>query len=362
MRMNQPVLLSLAAGILAVVVVSGYLWWDMMSRPAGGTADFTYEVQPNKSFAQVARELQAARIIRNARVFSIYARLLGQRGSLRVGEYLLRGDMAMKQILKVLTSGRSISRKFTVAEGLNIFDIARAFESEGFGSAEEFLKLARDPAFAKQLLGEEQAGLEGYLFPETYQLTKFTGARDLISNMVQTFFREWQAQAAALPAGWTRHQVVTLASIVEKETGAPQERARISAIFHNRLEKGMRLQTDPTIIYGIAAETGKVPTDIRRSDILQPTAYNTYVISGLPPGPIANPGRESLRAAMAPDQSPYLYFVSRNDGTHVFSETLEQHNRAVREFQLNSSARMGKSWRDLNKPEGDTNGAAPAVR
>jgi UPF0755 protein len=140
-----------------------------------------------------------------------------------------------------------------------------------------------------------------------------------------------------------------LASIIEKETGAPQERRLISSVFHNRLKKNMKLQTDPTVIYGMAALSGSVPNNIRKSDLLRPSKYNTYVIYGLPPGPITNPGKLALIAALNPEQSEFLYFVSQNDGTHVFTKTYNDHINAVKKFQMNPAARAGKSWRDLNK-------------
>ena len=147
----------------------------------------------------------------------------------------------------------------------------------------------------------------------------------------------------------SRHDIVTLASVIEKETGAPQERGIISSVFHNRLNKGMRLQSDPTIIYGYWVVSGEPLKNIRKKDILNPTPYNTYTIRALPVGPIANPGREAIKAAMFPEQSEHLYFVSKNDGTHIFTSTYKDHQKAVRDFQLNRKAREGKSWRDLGK-------------
>jgi len=157
---------------------------------------------------------------------------------------------------------------------------------------------------------------------------------------------------------WGKRQIVTLASIIEKETGAPEERPLISSVFHNRLKRGMLLQTDPTIIYGKAMLTGKIEINITRADLSKATDYNTYVISGLPPGPIANPGKESLLAAVRPASSKYLYFVSHNDGTHQFSEDYQSHVKAVQKFQLDPKARQGKSWRDLNKRANNSSGAS----
>ena len=162
--------------------------------------------------------------------------------------------------------------------------------------------------------------------------------------------------------GWTRHQIVTLASIIEKETGAPEERPLISSVFHNRLKKGMRLQTDPTVLYGKAERVGSFAINITTEDLRTPNRYNTYTIYGLPPGPIANPGREALSAVLAPAESTYLYFVSQNNGTHIFSSDYEAHNKAVKHFQLDPKAREGKSWRDLSKKKVEAPAAAPAGR
>lgn len=256
--------------------------------------------------------------------------------------------MVPDEILQIITSGKSIARSFTVSEGLSSYEIAELYEKEGFGKGSDFMSLIRDPQLIKELLGENLESLEGYLFPETYMLTKYTDARALIANMVKRFlivYNEVAPQSAI--QGMTRNQIMTLASIIEKETGAPEERPLISSIFHNRLAKKMKLQTDPTIIYGKAESLGKIVINITHSDLVTPTRFNTYVIDGLPPTPIANPGKEAILAAMKPAQSDYLFFVSRNDGTHVFSESYQAHLQAVQSFQQNTKAREGHSWREL---------------
>ncbi len=309
-----------------------------------------FEVTPSMSFQSVAAELKKAGVINNAKFFYLYARARGMRSLLRVGEYDLNTNMIPGQVLAVITSGKSRTKPFVVPEGLNIFEISELFEKQGFGTSEEFLSFVKDKEFVKSLLGQEHNSLEGYLFPETYLITKFMTAQDVITAMVRRFqsvYNEIGKQNQL--KNWSLHQIVTLASIVEKETGAPQERKVISSVFHNRLKKQMRLQTDPTIIYGIADQTGVVPNNIHKSDLLKPSRYNTYVIAGLPPGPISNPGREALLAAMNPDATEFLYFVSHNDGTHEFTKTYEDHSRAVQKFQMDPKAREGKSWRDLKK-------------
>ncbi len=218
------------------------------------------------------------------------------------------------------------------------------------------------------MLGIDVTSLEGYLFPETYNVTRFTTLRELVQNMVQNFktnYAELEAEAKAkgraIPL--SRHELVTLASVVEKETGAPEERPLIASIFYNRLNKKMRLQSDPTIVFGLWVETGAYKQNITRDDINHPTRYNTYTVPRLPWGPISNPGRAALSATINPATTDNLYFVSRTDGTHVFTKTYEDHLRAVKTFQLDPAAREGHSWRELNKrvPRGRQRGHPEVV-
>ncbi|WP_413943764.1 endolytic transglycosylase MltG [Bdellovibrio sp. HCB-162] len=354
--MKKTFLVLILAVVALLISIGGgvaYLGYSFMNtRPSDIAQDVVYEVTPGKGFNSIATELEQRALIKNAFFFSMYARIKGDRSKLKVGEYLLRTNMTPKEVLETITSGKSIARSFTVSEGLSVYEIADLYQKQGFGTSQEFLSLVHDPQLVKSLLGETQESLEGYLFPETYMLTKYTDTRTLISNMVKRFlyvYNEVLPQASI--QGWQRHQVVTLASIIEKETGAPEERPKISSVFHNRLIKKMRLQTDPTVIYGKAEKTGHIEINITRADLTTPTRYNTYVIFGLPPGPIANPGREALLAALKPEHTDYLFFVSQNDGTHVFSEDYQGHERAVKKFQLDRKAREGKSWRDLKKRE-----------
>lgn len=366
--MKKALVVFLVALVILFVTVGGgvaFVAYEFMSsRPSSVSQDVVYEVTPGKGFSSVAKELEEKGLIKDAFLFNIYARLTGERAKLKVGEYLLKTNMVPTEVMAVISSGKSIARSFTVSEGLSIYEIANLYEQQKFGTAAEFLKWVRDPQLIKTLLGQNKSenypSLEGYLFPETYMLTRYTDTRSLVTKMVQRFlyvYNEVIAQAEV--KSLSRHEVVTLASIIEKETGAAFERPMISSVFHNRLAKNMRLQTDPTIIYGKAELSGKIEINITRADLSNPTRYNTYVIYGLPPGPIANPGREALLAAVKPVQSRNLFFVSQNDGTHIFSETYEQHNRAVQAYQRNAKAREGKSWRDLNKkqnlPAGRTN-------
>ena len=342
---------AILAFVLALVFVVGFFGYQLIEKPMGtDKTEIVFEVPPGDSISQIAASLQEQKLIRNAKVFHWYARFRGQAGKIKVGEYALNASMSPDEIISTLVSGKSLAHSITVAEGLNIFDIAAEFENQKICTQKEFFQIVEDKAFIKSLLGEDLTSLEGYLFPETYKFTKFDGPKVIITAMVKRFLTIWTEQLGnvqKLP--WTRNQVVTLASIIEKETGAAFERPIISSVFHNRILKKMRLQTDPTVLYGMALKDKKMPLNITRNDLLTPSIYNTYTIDGLPPTPIANPGKESLLAALNPSASKYLFFVSQNNGTHVFSENLQQHNKAVQQFQMNAKARENKSWRDLKQ-------------
>ncbi len=339
------VVLALAGGGVFYLVFAEFL-----AKPTRLVEPHIFEVQSGATFGKVATELERIQAISSRDLFELYAYVQGARNRIKVGEYELLPDMTPDQILRTLTSGKSIARSLTVSEGLNIFEIADLLDRSGFGNAKTFLKFARDPEFASRAVGFSVPSLEGYLFPETYLMTKYMNEQALVEQMVKRFRETWQQlPKSEVNKRMNIHQVVTLASIIEKETGAEEERFLISAVFHNRLRLRMRLQTDPTILYGLAVLQGKMVNNIKRKHITQKTAYNTYQISGLPPGPVANPGRKALEATLQPADSKFLYFVSRNDGTHVFSEDYANHEKAVRDFQLNPKAREGRSWRDLKK-------------
>lgn len=344
-------LISLLSFSLILSILIGYFSYQSIKTPVGeDKTEIVFEVEPGVTLSQIANQLEHQTLIRNAFLFLLYARFTQQSSKIKVGEYSLNKAMTPDDILAVLVSGKSITKNLTVAEGLNLYDIAEILERTGIGTKKEFFQLVHDKVFIKSLLAEDVPSLEGYLFPETYKFTKFESLKTMLTQMVKRFLVVWKdIEPIAKQMNWTRNQVVTFASIVEKETGAGFERPLVSSVFHNRLQKKMKLQTDPTVLYGKALATGGMVSNITKNDLLTATPYNTYAIYGLPPGPIANPGKEALLAAVKPSSSSYLYFVSKNNGTHVFSETLEQHNAAVKSFQMNSQARKGKSWRDLKK-------------
>jgi len=225
----------------------------------------------------------------------------------------------------------------TFREGLTVREMAAVFESAGFGSAADFIAASRNAALIKDL-DPEARDLEGYLFPDTYTLPRSATAVQLIERMVNRFQKAAtpELRQAATARGLTLRQLVTLASLVEKETAKPDERPVVSGVYTNRLKIGMGLQCDPTVIYALML-AGRYDGNIRKGDLQIDSPYNTYRYAGLPPGPIAAPGEASLHAAANPADVPYLYFVSRNDGSHVFSTTLDEHNRNVNEFQRRRS-------------------------
>ncbi len=287
-------------------------------------------IPEGSTFQQVATLLKNERLIRSRSAFLLLGKTRDNDRRVRPGEYELDAGMSSQDILAKLLAGRVVLHPVTIPEGYSLTQIAEVLAAQQVTDMNEFTRLARDRAFISTL-GIEADSLEGYLFPETYSFAKGTKAREVIKTMVDGLHRVWDAelQEQAARMKMTLHQVLTLASVIEKETGTKDERELIAAVFHNRLRKKIPLQSDPTVIYGLPAFDG----NIHKRDLSVVSPYNTYRVQGLPPGPIASPGAHSLRAALFPAQATYLYFVSRNDGTHQFSSTLAEHNQAVEKYQ-----------------------------
>jgi UPF0755 protein len=340
-------------GSLAVSagVAYWFLEWPPVAEGAPGSEIKIFDLAPGMSARAVAKKLQEENLIKHENLFLLYARMLGQLGNLRVGEYELRSSMLPSEVLRVITSGRSRARYFTIPEGWNIFEMAEFFERNQIASAHQFLEAAKDPDRVKKWTGlSDLYSVEGYLFPSTYEYTKYSTLDSIIEKMLQTMRVELnKLETRILQKGWSVHQILTMASIVEKETGAPWERDLIAGVFMNRFRKKMPMQTDPTVLYAKMLTSGKFERNITREDLRRDHPYNTYTRTGLPPGPIASPGVDAIKAALNPSKTEYLFFVSRNDGTHVFSKTYAEHQKAVRRFQLDPAARQGRSWRDLNQ-------------
>jgi len=268
--------------------------------------------------------------------FRVYARLVGLRGVLKSGEYELRRDAPWRDVVAALARGRGAEVRWTVPEGLMLPEVAALAEQELGVPAESLRTAVRDPALVRELGLSSQTSVDGYLYPTTYLLPVHVGARDLLRIMTREFVAEWQPgwDARLDSLHMTRHELVTLASIVEAEVRYDPDRAFVSAVYHNRLARGMKLEADPTILYAYGRRLKRVWD----SNLRVQSPYNTYLHPGLPPGPIAEPGRASLAAALYPADVPFLYFVAQPDGKHIFSVTLAQHEAAIRAVKQQRSA------------------------
>jgi len=330
-----------AAAVITVILVmvslgaiAFFAWYmEYFTRtpadPKG--SHITFSIESGESLSTISNNLFQHNIITNIQLFKLLVRFNGFSKRLQAGEYTLSASMPPEEILNILATGKVKLYKLTIPEGLNIEETAMLVEKAGFGPAKDFIDLARDKNIAG-FMGIPGNTLEGYLYPETYFFSKKTTTQEIIKRMVQRFNAvvspQWEIRARDL--GFSMHQIVTLASIIEKETGDESERPLISSVFHNRLKKKMRLESDPTVIYGIPDFNG----NLTKKNLQTWTPYNTYRISELPPGPIANPGEMSLKAALWPETTDYLFFVSKNDSTHKFSKSIEEHNKAVKKYQL----------------------------
>jgi UPF0755 protein len=321
-----------AAAALAGVTLAGGAALLLLLRQPGPPRDapVTITVEEGERFADIAADLERQGVLRYALPLRLWARLSRQDRGVHWGEYLITTPLSPLELLARVTGPPDPLHPLTVPEGRTLRDVVGLLAAGGFGTDESFLCLLGDPSF---LASEDlpPAGAEGYLFPDTYAFPLATPQDRILRAMIHRF-RDvtgpiFVVRAAAV--GLTEHQAVTLASLVEEETGRPEERRLVAAVFLNRLRRGMPLQSDPTVLYG------REGTDrsLTRADLLRPTPYNTYTIAGLPPAPIANPGRASLDAAVDPAPVDYLYFVARGDGSHEFTTTLADHNAAVARFR-----------------------------
>jgi UPF0755 protein len=340
---SAPRVLQLGLGLALACAAAG-LWSASRLFVAAGSEDTptVFEVLPGESLGTVATRLDAHGLLPRAPLFGPtvlvgFARLTSRDRRVKSGEYDVHAGMTPVEILDRMVAGEVKTYAVAFPEGLRLDEIAARLEAAGVVAAGAFLARARDADFARAQ-GVEADSLEGYLYPETYRFPRSAAPDDVLRPMLQQFeLRLSDDDRAALARSrLSLHQVVTLASIVEKETSQPAERPLVAAVMHNRLARGMRLQSDPTVIYGVLQVSGAFDGNLRKRDLLADTPWNTYTRAGLPRGPIANPSIDSIRAVLAPADVPYLYFVARNDGTHVFSRTLEEHARAVDKWQRGS--------------------------
>ena len=294
-------------------------------------------IPDGSTFQQIAALLERERLIKSRVAFVLIGRSQSADRKIRAGEYELNPAMVPAEILSKLLNGQVVLHPITIPEGLTMTQIADLMAQQGVADRDELLRLMKDRALTAAL-GIKADNLEGYLYPDTYKFPKSVKAKDVVATMVehlqQVYGLELELRAQELKM--TKHEVLTLASVIEKETASNGEREEISAVFHNRLKKHIPLQSDPTVIYGLPNFDG----NIHKKDLSIQSPYNTYRYAGLPPGPIANPGIRSIRAALYPSSSRALYFVSKNDGTHQFSATLMEHNQAVEKYQKRPFRRM----------------------
>jgi UPF0755 protein len=326
----------LAAGLVLAAggaTALGWAWWDLRQPYRGFAGERRVTVPSGASATTILARLEAERVIRDARLGRLWLTAQGD-PPLQAGEYLFRAPLSTPEALGKVIRGDVASHRVTVVEGLTLEETAAHLAGAGFGGLDALLAAMRDPAPIADL-DPAAADLEGYLFPDSYSFTRGTSERAVVLALVRNFRRRWRADVEPLlPADGGRgvRELVTLASIVEKEARLAAERPLIAAVYANRLERGMGLYADPTVIYALK-KAGRWDGNIRRADLALDSPYNTYRHAGLPPGPIASPGAGSLRAAAAPADVPHLYFVGRNDGSHVFATTLQEHNRNVHQWQ-----------------------------
>ncbi|UCD70570.1 MAG: endolytic transglycosylase MltG [Syntrophobacterales bacterium] len=290
----------------------------------------TITIRRGMTFKEVAQLLGDEGIIRGIKQFILLGKFSGASPKVKAGEYELSSDMTPLQILDALTKGKVKQYKVSIPEGYTVSQIAEILESKEITNSEVFLERCFSSQYVSSL-GIEADGLEGYLFPDSYLFSKALKPEDIIEAMVRRFRRVYTTQYSerGKELGFSDHEILTLASMIEKEAAIPWERFLVSGVYHNRLKRNMLLYSCPTVIYGIKDFDG----NLTKRDLERYTPYNTYRIRGLPPGPICNPGKEAIVAALYPAKTEYLYFVSKNDGSHHFSSTLEEHNIAVWRYQ-----------------------------
>jgi len=321
--------------LFAVILLigGGWFFWRALQSQYKGYPEpkKQVEVRKGQNTAAIVRQLQAAGVVRDEYVPLIYMKLVRNRDSLKAGVYEFSKPLSPVEVIDKLMRGDVVLRSVTVREGLDRFAIARLFAAEGLGSEKEWNESTADPELVRDIAPEART-LEGYLFPDTYKFSPGTSARVIVPAMVENFRKNFGAEMAFITTRLNPHQTVTLASIVESEARLPQERVLVASVYMNRVRRHMLLGADPTVIYALKL-AHRWNGNIRKVDLQIDSPYNTYRYPGLPPGPIANPGLASLRAAAAPASTNFLYFVAKQDGSHAFSTNLNEHNRNVEIFQ-----------------------------
>lgn len=324
---------ALLLGLIFILLFSTWFSLEIYRRPKSSPRKVFFEVERGRRPKNIAEDLKEAGIIRKKWPFLLAYKLIYSHKSLKAGEYEFQLPVSSKDVLRTIIEGQVYLHPLTIPEGLTRKEIASHLESLHFIDAQEFLEACLETEEISSW-DKEASILEGYLYPETYYFPKGTPAKNIAEAMISQFKKSFNAEMRrrAQGLGMSVREVVILASLIEKETSIPEEKGFVSAVFHNRLRKKMKLDCDPTIIYALK-EQGRFTGRLRTKDLKLDTPFNTYLYPGLPPGPICNPGRESIEAALYPVEEGYFYFVSKNDGSHHFSHTLKEHLQAVRKYQ-----------------------------
>lgn len=335
--MTRSRVILIAAALAAALLAGAGAGLVLLARRGPALAEpVTIAINEGERLSDVAQRLARQGVLRTPSLFVAWARLTRQDRNVRWGEFRITAPLSPRELLARITGPPDALHTVTIPEGMTVREVMALLAGAGLGTEEGFQALLADPQFlAAEALPPE--GAEGYLFPDTYAFSIATPPERVLQTMIRRFRSVFTPEMAARAhgLGLTPQQAVTLASLVEEETAVPEERALVAAVFLNRLRKGIPLQADPTVLYGRTDGDRR----IRRSDLARPTPHNTYTMQGLPPTPIANPGRAALEAACAPADVPYLYFVARGDGSHEFNVDVEKHNAAVARLRRSERAR-----------------------
>jgi UPF0755 protein len=322
---------AVVIAVLTLTLSVGAVFLPLGGRP---NEQIVFEIPKGASLNQIADALETQGLVLSSGLFKWTTIALGKRRALKTGEYNILGRVSVVHLIDIFDQGRTLRYRVTIPEGLRMTEIFSLLQDLGVGDYDAYLDYSHKTELLEPFgLSLTSPSLEGFLYPETYFFSKSIPESQVIQTMLRTFFASIpdDYEHLAQKVGLTFYEAVILASIIEKETSVPSERTLISSVFHNRLNQRMRLQTDPTVIYGIPEFNGR----LTRQLLLRQTPYNTYLNLGLPPTPIANPGLDSLLAAVKPDQTDYLFFVAKGDGSHYFSSNYRDHRQAVESFQLN---------------------------
>ena len=332
--MKSKKLLYITAFFIIVLILLGVSYLlvsHYIHKVPSVLQDMIVRIPKGAGLKDISSKLEQSAVIKNDKLFILYVMSEGRQNDLKAGEYKFDKGSTMSEVVSKIVAGDVLLYRVTIPEGLTVKEIAELLGKNGVVDEQEFILEIQNKELLRELLGKDAISFEGYLFPETYSYSRVPSSQELIRLMVNRFKTVYEPlKDLRDKVNLTDKEVLTLASIIEKETGAAFERPMISAVFHNRLRIGMKLDSDPTVIYGMGE---RYAGNLRRRDLREVTEYNTYVIKGLPPGPIANPGKASILASLNPADVNYLYFVSKGDGTHHFSPNYREHQRAVFKYQ-----------------------------